>query len=362
MRALHKIKLQIQPYNDIWLDCINNNLIAMLMAREESFKQVTLYLKVKYIKMVFDQHYSSPEAKEKMITEGFMTPGTDYSFDIMNELIEMERKHFKLIRFHEFMQMIKNALRDEIFIFLQIDRYFYPNGREAGVTHMIHPVFIHGYNDEEECFHAIEDCVNPGIMEYYTLPYSAVKKSFEHFVRNDEEITVTFCKTRNQDVLETFFDNKIIPLMEAREMAASLLEDVTIYKEEYDLHYHSGVASFDYFGSELEELYNRIRDRSIFGIRLLSLQQVHTRNQDLIRFLQENQFVDAGKADSLISLYHQLHKEWAIFKGKSFYTLELRDSSGQSISPSHIDALKDRLKTIRSLEETAAHHLLSLCQ
>ncbi|WP_239617705.1 hypothetical protein [Cohnella mopanensis] len=359
---MDKKTLKIQPYNDIWLDCINNNLVAMLIAEEESFKRITLYLQVKYIKMVFDQYYNSAEAKEKMITEGFMTPGTDYSFDIMNELIEMEKRHFKLIRFQEFMQFIKNALREDFYIFLQIDRYFYPSGRESGVTHMVHPVFIHGYNDEEDYFYAIEDCVNPGINEYYALPYSAVKRSFEHFVRNDEEIAVTLCKTRNRDVLVNFFENKTIPLTEAKQMATSLLEDRTIYKEEHDLYYHSGLSSFDHFGSELDEIYNRIQDKSIFGIQLLSLQQVHKRNQELIRFLQENHLVETGDSDKLISLYTQIQKEWGIFKGKSYYMLEMRDASGQSIHPDNLNALKDRLKAIRSLEETAAHNLLTLCQ
>lgn len=41
---------RILPYNDIWLDCVNNNLMSILISHHSSFEKLPLTFKTQYWK------------------------------------------------------------------------------------------------------------------------------------------------------------------------------------------------------------------------------------------------------------------------------------------------------------------------
>ncbi|WP_438431728.1 hypothetical protein [Gorillibacterium sp. sgz500922] len=353
---MDKFVLEAEPFNGIWLNCVNNNLISMMLNVDPSFKEIMFYMQVKYFKCKFDQEFASDEAKVRMVAEGNMTPYVNYFSDMMYQFFDYKKESFKSNDFSGLQDCLKAAIREGSYVFLEIDRFFYPNGREAGNFHMVHPVFIHGYNDREEVFYAIEDCLNPGVMEHYVLPYSSVKQSLEYFIGQGEEMSAGLCKPRAKEAFEGFFQDKTIPLLEAKKMAADLLANEIIYLENYDLYCDTGLSSLDLFHNELELLMNKMQERSMFALRMLSFQQVHKRNQDLLEYFEAHKLVDPKESRKLRQRYQEIQQEWGFFKNKSHYLLEKH--GGQL----NCQPLKETLSSIRALEETAAGKLLNLCQ
>lgn len=185
---------RIKPYNDLWLDCVSNNLISMLMCWDESYRDIIFYAGISYRKKLLNQIFNYDGERERFLDEGFFTPKVIYTIDLLNSLIEKEITI--LTSDQEVLNEIKSALRNEYCVFVTVDRYFYPAGREAGKYNMIHPVFIYGYDDSSKTLKTIEDCIIPGTLAYYDLPYQCLLDSCRDFIENGKsvEITVDLCQ------------------------------------------------------------------------------------------------------------------------------------------------------------------------
>ena len=346
------IKLDIHPYNDIWLGCVHNNIIAMLIARDESFRDIILFLEATYRKKIIDQNYSSEEAKTKMLTEGFYVPCIDYKLEVVMESIMANSNTSHSLDFDQLKAHTKSFLHDGFCMLLKVDRYYYPSGREAGKTHMIHPVFIHGYDDERSCFHTIEDCMTPGLLENYELPYTAVQDSFRYFEENGINFEVTICKVDEKAL--NYQGREILPSV--KNTLSGLLKSERIYKDQYDLYYQTGISSLEQYAAELDYLLQNMMDASQFRTRTLMYQQFHMRNQQLIRYLDRNRLIESHDAERLCGVYNQVQRSWNAFKIRGYYLLEERQAGKQV----DYGILVDKMNEISKLEKEAAQSFLEI--
>lgn len=335
----------IVPYNDIWLDCFSNNLISILISRNESFKLLPLAMEASYIKMQTDQHYDSEKDRMTMLTGGNLFPTLEYSNHTITDHFEIKYTEFQ--EYKEMIGSLKSSIAEGWSTFLKLDRYFYPSGREAGKMHMTHSVFILGYDEDKRMFHAIEDCITLGILNYYDLPYESVERSCQHFLNQGKPLTVTTCKPLDvtlHNIAANTKDNVI-------KMIANLFDDTISYNEQYNLYYYSGLNALRKFHEEMEYLFTNLSDISLSFVALFLMRfpQLHGRNQQLVRFLHENGDLHDSDCSELIENYKLLQSHWDHYKNRSYYFFEKRGSQAGKNSEL-ILSLTNRMHEIIELE------------
>ncbi|GEM_PF-1053588 len=344
-----KIVNQIVPYNDIWLDCFSNNLISTLISRSETSRMLPLAMEASYIKMLTDQHYDSENDRRTMLTGGNLFPTVEYSSDIIKDHFEIRYKEYQ--EYKEIIESLKSSLADGLSTFLMIDRYFYPSGREAGTLHLAHSVFILGYDDDKNMFHAIEDCVTLGVLSYYDIPYESVERSCQYFLKQGRPLLLTTCRPLELSLHNIAENTKDA----AMKMIANLFDETTSYNTQYNLHYYSGLKALRKFQEEMDYLFTHLSEMSLSFVALFLLRfpQLHGRNQQLVRFLNESGYLHDSDYSALVENYKLLQLHWTNYKNRSYYFFEKRGSEAGKNSEL-ILSLSKRLVEIIELELATA--------
>lgn len=337
------------PYNDIWMDCVTNNLIAMLISENESFKDIACYMDAIYLKKVYDQPYSSVEIQGDLLVNGAYFPKIEYSLNLLDDLIE---KKYEIINPKNIHMTIKEKIDDGFFAFITVDRFFYPSGVNANTLHMTHPTFIFGYDEKNKCYQAIEDCIVSGKMDYYTIPFDSVELSLDYMLNNGISIWAQFCKTK--ECASTY--SHVVHIPQIISSLERSLQGAKIYEKNYDLYYHSGLDALSAFLEELEHQFINLKDDNLYSIRMLSFSQIHKRNQKLTRLIRELYQLDVS---SIEAMYSQLELKWEIFKNMGYYQLEKRKINNKN---NNTDKLHTHLKSIIELERCAMENLLHVCR
>jgi len=317
----------------------------MVIEASPSLRRIPLLMDAEYHKTITDQAYRSEADRLKMLSEGYLFPTVEYSMDALYRYVKETRLSVPYQE-RELDNVIKSNLHDGYCVFLTVDRFFYPSGREAGRTSLIHPVFIIGYDDKLQCYRTIEDCILPGTMAYYDLPYSAVRQSCEQSKAEGRDIKISLCKPMRGDLTV----DPAIARTKAIAMLLQLLEDTSVfYNAQYDLHVHRGIAGLERYRDEFIHLFANLKDDSIYKLFTLRFQQVHRRNQQLIAFLHESGYLNKQDSVKLIPLYKSLESSWDLYKKRSYYHLasaERKEKDSQ--------ALSQRLYDIIALERLTA--------
>lgn len=338
-----------RPYNDIWMDCVTNNLIAMLISENESFKDIACYMDAIYLKKVYDQAYSSVEIQGELLEKGAYFPKIEYSLTLLDDLIE---KKYEKINSKNIHMIIKANIDDGFSAFITVDRFFYPSGVNANISHMFHPTFIFGYNEKNKCYLAIEDCIVSGKLDYYSIPFDSIELSLDYMLNNGISIWAQFCKTK--ECASTY--RHVVQIPQIIGSLERSLQGAKIYKVNYDLYYHSGLDALSVFLVELDHLFINLKDENLYSIRMLSFAQIHKRNQKLTRLIGELLQLDVS---SIEAMYSQLEYKWEIFKNTGYYQLEKRKINNKN---NNTDKLHPHLKNIVELERCAMENLLLLCR
>ncbi|WP_127530219.1 hypothetical protein [Paenibacillus kobensis] len=351
---------RIIPYNDLWLDCIKNNLISMLIAFDDSYKDIILHAGVKYHYKLQIQQFNYVGEEDKFYDEGFFTPKVMFSLDLLDQLVEKKSFTFRNNDSNHVDGFLKASLDEGYFIFLRVDRFFYPKGREAGKYHMEHPVFIYGYDDTQKCYQTIEDCMIPGTMDYFPLPVSAVQTSCRSFIESGKEIEVILCKPNDRSKGRL---NKVTPLYEAIKMCKESLAEGE-YGTEFNLLYYTGLKGLSIFATEFVELFARMVEPSLFKMRVMQFEQLHQRNINLVQYLARHDYIETTNANALCRQYHDLREKWGFFKRKSFEFIARRKLRNSSLLENRRDLqmLADHLFVIVQQEEDAVNSLQSICE
>jgi len=349
--------LHVKPYNVLWLECIANNYFSMLTSMDEANENLLYVMHVNYLKKTLHQQIQGTELREKLLHEGYYFPKVKYSLDSVERLIEMQSVTFEECRTEAIYDFVKTHLSRGYFVFLSIDRYYYPTGRESGKLHMVHPVFIHGMDDAKQIFYAIEDCILPGTMQYYELPYRSVQASCQHFETSGQAVEATVCKP-----IAAFSDyyNHDDIVQAAAGMAQGLLGSEKIFDHSHELFYDTGLSSLENCAEEFVALWESMQEYSLYKMRVHQFQQVHVRNMGLMERLSTLRGVHAGKLSSLMVYYRTLHDHWKVFKEKSFKLLALRKLSNGTFRK-ELELLTRQLKTIRMTEANVAAELSEVC-
>ncbi|AIQ56966.1 hypothetical protein [Paenibacillus borealis] len=344
----------IKPYNDLWLDCVSNNLIAMLIYENESFINIPCYMDAVYLKKVLHQSYSSEDIQGGLVDHGAYFPKIQYSQHLLTHLIYRISGEQDILG-EKIHTAIKEKLDDGFFVFITVDRFFYPSGVNSKISHMVHPAFIYGYNDEEGCYHSIEDCITMGKMDYYNIPFTSLDQSIKYFKELDKNVDVSYCRVNESD--GSFKHH--VELSQVIKSLEITLYGGQIYNKNYDLYYHSGIDALTNYLEEFEYLFFNLKDENQFKARTLSFCQLHERNRRLTQLISESYGIDISDIDEI---FIQLQRKWESFKNRSYYLLEIKRMNGVNHNHNDLEKLRFLLESIIELERSAAESLLLLCK
>ncbi|MEK3904825.1 MULTISPECIES: hypothetical protein [unclassified Paenibacillus] len=276
---------RIVPYNDIWLDCVNNNLMSILISHHSSFEKLPLTFKTQYWKKIINQKFLEGSL-ESMLHQGLMLPKVQYDTEQVYHYLRFEDQLLEPSDIPFLDKMIQGALDKQKYVFLDVDRFFYSSGREAGKTHFIHPTFIHGTCASREAYTVIEDCLSPGRMHDYQTPLEVIKESTQYLMKSGQKVRFIMVSVHEESI-RNFNDEFSVQDSFISELSSNLLDDKVVYLEQYDLSYQLGLKTLTDYVEEFEEVVGNLNDTSIFALRSSSFAQNHKKNNRLFKLLED---------------------------------------------------------------------------
>ncbi|KEQ21807.1 hypothetical protein [Paenibacillus tyrfis] len=200
--------LKVKPYNDLWFDCINNNIIGILAAYEPSFTRLPTF---------YNGTYSiNVKAEDVQADTNDLSPHIDVLFEWPDLTRIFEEKQVEVSADHSIVEVVRRFIDDNYYVFMYIDRYYFPDTPNYNKESFIHPTLIYGYTNNN--FKLLEDCVKVGNMDYYEIENSMFTQAFLSSLRK-AGTTIVHC-IRLKEEWPTW-DMNI-----SRDLAITLLQNV----------------------------------------------------------------------------------------------------------------------------------------
>ncbi|WP_017690707.1 hypothetical protein [Paenibacillus sp. PAMC 26794] len=336
----YNVSSNLEPYNGIWLDCFQNNLMSILISYDSNFEMLPATIKFEYWKKNISQKFDSQATYNSLLEQGLFIPKIIYQTDTIEAFFDIQKGIFQNNDVNEIHELICNAFSESKFIFLNVDRFFYPSGREAGKFHFVHPIFLYGYSVEDGTYSAIEDCLSPGQMHTYEIPKEAVIASTKHLLQEGKEVVFRKVTPLEEEIKNYRIDNYNLIVKEIKNKV--LLSEVR-YVKAHDLYYQVGITALEHYYEEFDEIIGRCEDVSIFALRTTSFVQNHKKNSHmLLRTIQ-----DKASDIELIQFAEkslELASEWEIFKNIIFRNMVSGRREKNDLRS------RDKLRTIIELE------------
>lgn len=330
--------LDLEPYNDIWLDCITNNLMSILIAFDSRYRALPSTFKTEYWKKIIFQKFDSEETYRSLLSQGLFLPKVVYDTKNLYSLFDINDKLLELADLNTIHELLQKALSEKKCVFLHIDRFFYPTGREAGKIHFVHPTFIYGYSDQLKCYKLFEDCLSPGKIHNYNISSNVIIESTKHLIEKGYKVrfrTVNLKESATNNYHFNFTDSIVM------EIKNSISNNQIVYQNNYDLYYQLGISALDDYITEFEKIIFNCEDTSIFALRTGSFIQNHKKNSSLFISLHEKQMMERTDLLELAKQADELSSCWDIYRSVILKSM---------ITGKHRSELKDHLQNIVKLE------------
>lgn len=353
---MKEFSLQVEPFNGTWVDCVNNNVISVLMTRDKSFEHAPCLSQARY-RLHSPENSSGGNADTaiaKAYEEGLL-------LDVIRTLdlsayLEFETQtidHAENVH-----QTIKEYLHKGYYVFVDLDRFYYPTGVDAGKQHLTHPAFLYGYTDESSSFRLIEDCMQPSKMENYMLPYDRFDEAIASAHAETSTFRIVAARIKDQEGMqfhssfskELIRDNLQVLLVEEHNTA----EEHSMYSKDYGVEAVYGLSAIKHFAETIEQ--------RLLGISNTRFQQkaVAIKNPYFFRratihlpfLLHRNNWVNELQFENLTNEYKKLCNDWELYGNtlikyyyKFHYIKDLKHTN-----KSEFDSLKGLLAKIYEKE------------
>lgn len=178
--------LNVKPYNDLWIDCIDNNLIGILTVYDRGFNNLLCFYLGNY-EINIQQNYGSTQ-----------TSHLDVSFTRPDLTSFFEEKVITVSAEDNIQEIIHQLLDDNFYIFLNIDRFYFPGSSDYNKSSFVHPTFVYGYNNRG--YKLLEDCVKGGTVDYYEIDNENFTKSFNSTIEISNQATIHCVRLKNDSL------------------------------------------------------------------------------------------------------------------------------------------------------------------
>ncbi|MEK3795305.1 hypothetical protein MKX42_26510 [Paenibacillus sp. FSL R7-0204] len=341
---------KLLPYNSLWLDCVKNNLMSILISYNDSLSTLPFAFKSQYWKKLTLQKFDSQETYKSLLEQGLFLPKVVYTNEILYSFFEITEIDITSSDLDSLNELIRDTLSQQKFIFLSIDRFFYPNGRESNKIHFIHPIFIHNISDMYELdnnYEAIEDCLSPGRMHYYNINFEVIYRSTKYLIDSGQNVRFMTVSLNEQKVNDYTIDYSKSILLDIRN---NIAKDEIVYNGEVDLYYQVGISALEDYFDEFEEITSTLNDESIFALRTTSFIQNHKKNESIFNHLYASEGYNNMSILELAEQSRNLSNEWEVFRNS---TLKCRLKKNSN----DISLLKEYLQRIIFLERESIKNM-----
>jgi len=301
--------LELVPYNGFWIGCIQNNLISILLKESELFNLLPLTIQGQYLKKLTTQFSPNDNNYHSYLRQGLFLPKVEYQTDELYSFFNMDVTIIDESLSGLVHELVKEALTNNQYVFLDVNRFFYPSGRESNKIHFGHPAFIYNINETDKYYYAFDDCLTPGHMHPYSIPFDAVESSVHYLHSRNREIRLVKVKADEKKI------NSFKPEFNHFSDFACLLhkDDIII---QYNQKYQLGISCLDLYEEQLEELIHHLDENSLFALRTSNFIQYHQRNISILNLFNSMKKIDERDYHYLTAQYEELKDSWKLFKNK----------------------------------------------
>ncbi|MBW7474031.1 hypothetical protein K0T92_04695 [Paenibacillus oenotherae] len=356
---MNAFKLPMRMFNDYWIDCIYNNIIGALSVHNEDLKYLACRLQFNYYQYLPNKGYSYETISPDYLEQAWMILGMENSITKPNSIDYFYRmESLECPNDRGVHETIKALLAEGRYLFVDIDRAYFPGAAEFRKERKIHPTFLYGYNDDARVYYLSEDCVTLGVFKEYEIAYDDFFASLQSVDRSSVLIKAIALQPDSSPIDAAQIKGATISRLER------MLTHVAMPDEDGALIKHCGLASIQYFADNLHSILPPISNEHIeLYIPMMRPYQYQEINMTSIQYLGSSGVIDTSEADQLMSKYAGLKNEWEIFKNQMFKYLYQR-SMGVPIKNTEamFSSLREMLVNIYGIEKEASASYLQILQ
>lgn len=350
------LRLPVQPYNGMWVDCVSNNLIGILSQQDPSFTELPCSFAMNYTLLAPQvSTVSTVDIPDYFFKEGVFTPKLTYQLPDLSGWIE--RIEIPTPASEALLEMIREQLALGRYIFVELDRFYFPKGVDYQKKHRVHPGFVYGYDSAQSTFLLIEDCLQPGRFDYYQLTDEELLTAFDS--AQELESPRILCYRTLPDADFRFETNKE-RVVSNLELLLTDGEELHTEWKDYGIRRLHGISSLKIFADMIEVVYPQIEVWQEHQLVSLTLPwQMQQRKLQLLDILEQRGLLNPMYKILLNQMYMELGDSWEKYRHKIFkYIIVKEDNLSFEMSKDFFYKVKLELHDIAVQEERVNRFLL----
>jgi hypothetical protein len=352
MLLLNK-QLPITLYDGVWIDCIHNNLLAILSTQNPSYGNMNLNLRRNYSICRFREEESlTEELVSKAIYPGYFVLEVRLEYPKFGDAVAFEQVDtYSMQNIHE---VIRAGINEGKYVFIKLDRYFIPHSKNYRKNHFANVAVVYGYDDSQNEYLVINDFRISRTYEFFKLSYDMVNQAYHESTDFDrvfflvsiteaaKQTEIKVSKDKIIDNLTCLLDTRVqeedgcgLPGIERQFGLTSVLE----YAEHFT----------DYFPLVMVDYLPAIYNAPLDFQRL---------NMLVLQALEEEKVISALQGVKLKQIYGELLKLWEIYRNKIYLYVGRKQMNAPTAGMNDFVSIQKLLFTIFHKEKEAAERFL----
>ncbi|WP_261301679.1 hypothetical protein [Paenibacillus andongensis] len=304
MNTTSEIIQPIKIFDSFWIDCLSNNLINLLITEDESNKALPFLMKNEYFMTPIKGTYPDMKFDEWHITSGSSCVQVSFTPPYGELIDKFEHVDYKPHHDEDLIGKVEECIKEGYYVFVTVDRFYFPSTLDYKRKHLIHPTLIYGFNSLKNEFYLIDDVIKNGKQDKYVLSYSSFLESTGS-VKKTGEIEIGAVRVKKPMMVHDFEERIILDNLR------SILEFKIVPDPKYDKDWIYGIDLLLEYSKIMEDVLPLAEDsmRSIFLAN--QAYQVQFKNLELVNILFEKKRLP----DNQLRLhFEKICSKWKAYK------------------------------------------------
>jgi hypothetical protein len=292
-------------FDSFWMDCLSNNLINLLITEDESSKALPYLMKNEYFMTPIKGTYPNMQFDEWHLKSGNSSVQVSFAPPPYGELIDkFERVDIKLHQDEDVIGRVEECLKDGYYVFVTVDRFYFPSTLDYKKKHLIHPTLIYGFNSSKNEFYLVDDVIKNGKHDKYVLSYASFLESTGS-VKEISEIELGAVRVKKPMIVHDFEERIILDNLR------SILEFKIVPDPEDDKDWIYGIDLLLEYSKIMEDVLPIAEDPMRCIYLANQAYQVQFKNLELVNILFSRKRLPD---DQLRIHFEKICSKWQLYK------------------------------------------------
>lgn len=305
---------KIEPFNELYMDCVVNNLLAILKAHCDNFDELFPFLFSYNFQIVGSYIDSFPESLfAENLREGYLALSVSLNAERLKSLFITE--NINVTPSEDLHTLIQQRLDAGEYLFITVDCFYYRTGVFANKKHHIHPTFICHYDHGSRSYTLLEDCESLGRYHYYSISPEDLKLASLQSSKSQDNAYLCSVKLQqpkpNQNVDISYYIDKINSEVEAR--LWNKIVEYPKWKYQYD---QFGINCIMCYADRFEQVLSCANNQLLLEFPLFKIINMHKLNLKLIHQLFSKSFLSQSQYQYFSENYLTLRDKWSVLRNK----------------------------------------------